>query len=99
MRFGKEVWSRYYQAQAQAKKEIRKAEKLGLENCPKELKQELESRKVANTVELGVIEIPVSQIVGTAAVDEKNLYSPDFLPVASADSPYAEQCASCIWTS
>ena len=91
MRFEKEVWTRYYQVCSQVKKDIRKAERLGLENCPKELKYELETKKVANTVELGVVEIPVKQIVGTATFDEKNLYSPDFLPVASADSPYAEQ--------
>lgn len=91
MRFEKEVWTRYYQVCSQAKKDIRKAERLDLENCPKELKYELETRKVANIVELGVVEIPVKQIVGTATFDEKNLYSPDFLPVASADSPYAEQ--------
>ena len=91
MRFEKEVWTRYYQVCSQAKKDIRKAERLGLENSPKLLKNELENRKVANTVELGTIEIPVRQIIGTATFDEKNLYSPDFLPIASADSPYAEQ--------
>ena len=91
MRLEKEVWFSYHQACAQAKKDIRKAERLGLENCPKELKHELETRKVANTVELGTIEIPVDQIVGIAALEEKNLYSPDFLPAASATSPYAEQ--------
>lgn len=91
MRFKKEVWTRYYQVCSQAKKDIRKAERLGLENSPKLLKNELETRKVANTVELGTIEIPVSQIIGTATLDEKNLYSLDFLPVASADSTYAEQ--------
>lgn len=90
MRFENEVWLRYHQVHAQAKKEVRKAEDLGLENCPKELKNELENRKIENTVDLGIIEIPVNQIVGTAVFDEKDLYSPDFLPIASADSPFAE---------
>lgn len=91
MRFEKEVWSRYHQVHAQAKKEARMAENNGFEKCPRELKNELESRKIANTVTLGTIVIPVNQIVGTSVFDEKNLYSPDYLPMASADSPFAEQ--------
>lgn len=90
MRFEKEVWSRYHQVHAQAKKETRMAEKIGMDKCPRELKVELESRIIAQTVELGMVEIPVNQIVGTSAFDEKNLYSPEFLPVASASSSFAE---------
>lgn len=91
MRFEKEVWYRYHQVHGMAKKEARKAEKMGLERCPKELKHQLENKKIANTVELGTVEIPVNQIVGTAVLDEKNLYSPNFLPISSTNSPYAEQ--------
>ena len=91
MRFEKEVWYRYHQVHGMAQKEARKAEKMGLERCPKELKHQLENKKIANTVELGTVEIPVNQIVGTAVLDEKNLYSPNFLPISSTNSPYAEQ--------
>ena len=91
MRFEKEVWYRYHQVHGMAQKEARKAEKMGLERCPKELKYQLENKKIANTVELGTVEIPVNQIVGTAVFDEKNLYSPNFLPISSTNSPFAEQ--------
>lgn len=91
MRFEKEVWYRYHQVHGMAQKEARKAEKMGLEGCPKELKYQLENKKIANTVELGTVEIPVNQIVGTAVFDEKNLYSPNFLPIYSTNSPFAEQ--------
>ena len=43
MRFENEVWSRYHQVHAQAKKEARMAENNGFEKCPRELKNELES--------------------------------------------------------
>ncbi len=91
MRFEKEVWYRYQQVHGMAQKEARKAERMGIEKCPKELKHQLENKKIANTVELGIIEIPVDQIVGTAVFDEKNLYSPNFLPISSTNSPFAEQ--------
>ena len=68
MRFEKEVWYRYHQVHGMAQKEARKAEKMGLERCPKELKYQLENKKIANTVELGTVEIPVNQIVGTAVL-------------------------------
>lgn len=89
MGFEKEVWYRYHQVHAIAQKEARKAEKDGLECSPKQLKHVLENRELADNVELGTIEIPVDAIVGTANFDENDLYSPNFYPIASINSPYA----------
>ena len=91
MGFEKEVWYRYHQVHAIAQKEARKAEKAGLECSPKQLKHVLENRELADNVELGTIEIPVDAIVGTANFDENDLYSPNFHPIASINSPYASE--------
>lgn len=91
MRFEKEVWTKYSQVHGLAKRAVRRAEKEGIEVYPRELKYDLDKGKVANTVELGVISIPVNRIIGTSVFDEKDLYSPDFLPLASESSPFAEE--------
>lgn len=91
MRFEKEVQVRYSQAHALAKKSVRMAEKSGIEVYPRELKYDMFDTKVDRVEELGTIEIPVDSIIGTAVFNEKGLYSPDFMPIASEDSPFAEQ--------
>ena len=76
----KDVWCQYYQVHAMAKKEVRKAEKAGQDSSPMQLKDMLENREIIDNVDLGTIEIPVDSIVGTAAFDENDLYSPGFNP-------------------
>lgn len=89
MKFEKEVWARYSQVHSLAKKNARKAERNGMERFPKFLKNELNGMNAENTVDLGTIAIPVNRIIGTATFEEGDLYSPDFLPLASMNSPYA----------
>ena len=91
MRFQKEVQQRYLQVHQLAKRSVRKAERKRKETYPRELKYDMDKRTTVGSMELGVVEIPVDQIVGTAVFDEKDLYSPDFMPVASASSPFAGQ--------
>lgn len=91
MQFQKEVWARYSQVHSQAKREVRIAEKEGMETYPRELKYDLDRTQIENTVELGTLEIPVNRIVGTSVFDEKDLYSPNFLPIASVSSTFAEE--------
>lgn len=85
------VWTRYSQVHSLAKKAVRLAEREGVEVYPKELKYALDRTRVAGEKDLGKLEIPVNRIIGTAVFDEKDLYSPDFLPLASADSPFARE--------
>lgn len=91
MRFQKEVQQRYLQVHQLAKRSVCKAERKRKEASPRELKYDMDKSATVDSIELGVVEIPVNQIVGTAVFGEKDLYSPDFMPVASANSPYAEQ--------
>ena len=91
MNFQKDVWAHYSQVHSLAKCAVRTAEKEGIEVYPRELKYDLDRTKVADTVALGTIDIPVNRIVGTAVFDEKDLYSPDFLPIASVNSGFAEE--------
>lgn len=91
MRLEKEVRFSYRQARRTAVKEIRKAEKVGMESCPKDLKNVIGDIKIAKTVDLGILEIPVDQIVGASVFEDKRLYSPDFLPAAAENSLYADQ--------
>lgn len=91
MRFEKEVHVRYSQVQAFAKRSVRVAKKTGAAVCPRELKYDMNDIKVASIAELGTVEIPVESIIGTTVMNEKGLYSPDFMPIASAGSPYAAQ--------
>lgn len=91
MHFQSEVWTRYSQVHSLAKRAVRLAEKEGIEVYPRELKYDLDRTKVADTIEMGVLEIPVNRIIGTAVFDEKDLYSPDYLPLASSNSIFAAE--------
>lgn len=91
MSFYKEVRACYSQVHSLAKRSVRNAEKKSEETYPRELKYDMDKTKIEDTIELGTIKIPVSQIIGTAAFDEKDLYSPEFMPVSSANSPFADQ--------
>lgn len=91
MKFYREVRASYSQAHNQAKRSVRRAEKESSETCLQQLKFDMDQTQSNDSVELGIIDIPVSQIVGTAVFDEKDLYAPDFMPIASASSPYAAQ--------
>lgn len=91
MQFEKEVQVRYSQVQALAKRSVRVAQKTGAAVSPRELKCDMSDVKVASVVELGTVEIPVESIIGTTVMNEKGVYSPDFMPIASVGSPYAAQ--------
>lgn len=88
MSFYREVRASYSQANHLAKRSVRRAERESSETCLQQLKYDVDQ---TTGVELGIIEIPVSQVVGTAVFDEKDLYAPDFMPIASAGTPFAEQ--------
>lgn len=91
MRFQTEVRVRYSAAQNEARRLIRKNETNGIVNELPALADVLKEEKTAGEVELGVYEIPVNQIVGIAADDEKEYYTSDFLPLPSVNSDFAEK--------
>lgn len=91
MHFQFETNLRYRAAQKMALKQMKKNEKLGERMNPQELNMILGEYSEATRVELGVLEIPVDQIVGVADSTGMNLYASDFMPVSTANSSYAGQ--------
>ena len=90
MRFQKEVWETYSTAQNYARRVIRRNERNGIVNVLPALADVLEGEATSGKLELGVLEIPVDQIVGIATESGKENYTSDFLPVPSVKSDFAE---------
>ena len=86
MRFQTEVWERYSVSQNRAKRMVRR----GAEMTLPVFESVLEKTKVAGEMDLGVVEIPVNQIVGIASDSDRENYASDFLPLPSIKSEYAE---------
>ena len=91
MRFEKEAWERYSVYQNQAKRIARKnsadVEKAALPL----LKTVLDTYNVAGETDLGVVKIPVKQIVGVVAEEDRDAYVSDFFPLPSVNSEFAEK--------
>ena len=81
----------YGSCQKAAQKQQKKDEKQGEGLNPKELNTIVNEDMVADKVELGVMEIPVDQIVGVADDVDKELYASNFMPLSPAKSAYADQ--------
>ena len=91
MRFEKEAWERYSVVQNQAKRVVRKGAFDGKDTALPVLESVLDQNKVAGEVDLGVVDIPVNQIVGIASDSDRDIYTSDFLPLLSIKSEFAEQ--------
>lgn len=91
MRFEKEVRQQYMIANDKAARAQRDAEKQAEIKHPVVLEKMLDRQKVAYEIDLGTLEIPVNQIVGFAADDQKELlYASNFMPLSSAETLFAE---------
>lgn len=56
---------------------------------PQVLDEVLEGRMTAGQVDLGIIEIPTDQIVGTKAQGRRSAFAGNFMPLIDADSEFA----------
>ena len=90
MRFQTEVWERYADSQNRAKRALRKATAKGSDVKLPVLNDILDRSKMADIVELGIVEIPVNQIVGVGIDTDSDIYTRDFLPLPSVQSEFAE---------
>lgn len=90
MRFQTEVWERYSDSQNRAKRVMRKGAANGTDTALPALYDVLDSNKMAGEVDLGVVNIPVNQIVGVIVDSYRDVYTRDFLPLPSVKSPFAE---------
>lgn len=92
MKFARDVHEHYQKAYALATRSQKKHKKMGLTACPVSMDNVLDNKLVSYRLDLGVIEIPTSLIVGVAEATEKaTLYTKDFLPVSIPKSQFAEQ--------
>ena len=89
MRFEKEAWERYSVYQNQAKRIARKnSANVEMVALPL-LKTVLDTYNVAGETDLGVVKIPVKQIVGVVAEEDRDAYVSDFFPLPSVNSEFA----------
>lgn len=91
MQFRTEARFLYYSAHNQGKKNRRKSVRHGANPYLKELGSFLDESMVAGKVELGIMEIPVEQIVGTATANDAEFYTCDFMPLPPLGSEFADQ--------
>ena len=91
MRFEKEAWERYSVYQNQAKRIARKnSANVEMAALPL-LKTVLDTYNVAGETDLGIVKIPVKQIVGVVAEEDRDAYVSDFFPLPSVNSEFAEK--------
>lgn len=92
MNYKREVHELYQQAYAKAASSIERAKKKGLPVYPVDLNRLMENRMISHRLDLGIMEIPTSLIVGVAETSEKSaLYTKEFLPVSAPKSEFADQ--------
>lgn len=93
MRFETEAWDLYSIAQNKARRTVRKNIAKGVEAKLPVLESVLDQENVAREVDLGIVNIPVDQIVGVASDIDRDTYVADFLPIPSIQSEYAQKWA------
>ena len=93
MRFQTEVLDRYSEAQNQARRTVRKSVAKGIEAKLPVLESVLAQENITGEVDLGVVNIPVDQIIGIASEIDRDTYVADFLPIPSIQSEYAQKWA------
>lgn len=91
MHFEAEAQALYHQVHGLAQRNKRKAAKQGMNPYLTEMDTCLVDMVTAEKVDVGVLEIPVNQIVGNAAGLDKYLYESGFLPLSPIGSEYAGQ--------
>ena len=90
MGFEKEVMQQYIIANDKAARAQRSSAKQPPIKNPVVLEKILDRNKVAYKIELGVLEIPMNQIVGIAAADQRELlYASNFMPLSKANTEFA----------
>lgn len=94
MRFQKEVYEKYLSCLAKGKHVAARISHYDRYQCPAELTAMLRASKLTNTEELGVLEIPVSKIVGIASICGKESYAGDFLPIVSPKNSFVDAWCS-----
>ncbi len=89
-----EAMSQYASALKQGRKTYKEALLRGRYPYPQVLDEIISDSMVAGQTELGVMEIPIDQIVGTKTAGRRSAFSADFLPLLDPDSEFAGKWVS-----
>ena len=84
-----EAMSQYASALKQGRKSYKEALVRGRYPYPQVLDEIISDSMVAGQTELGVMEIPIDQIVGTKTAGRRSAFSADFLPLLDPDTEFA----------
>lgn len=68
---------------------VRRDKARGRSPYPPALDDILGEDKYANTMKLGIAEIPISEIAGTRAAERQNAFASNFMPILDADTEFA----------
>ncbi len=79
----------YEKARKLGLKAMKKDKSEGRSPYPVALEDILGEDKDANTMKLGIAEIPLSQIVGTRNADRQNAFASNFMPILDTDTEFA----------
>ena len=88
--FYAEARALYANVYTQAQKTVESFQKESANPYQMNMENEVDDGAIAQKVDLGVLEIPVRQIVGVASTDPDMEYTFDFKPLARTDSDFAE---------
>lgn len=87
--FTTEARDLYACAYANARKTVNDFQKMSADPYLNEMYNEVDDSTVAERMDLGILEIPVRQIVGSASDFPEMQYTYDFMPLADANSEFA----------
>ena len=88
--FYNEARDLYTKANARAKKTVNDFCKLSADPYLNAMENTLDEGSIAERVDLGILEIPVRQIVGSVSDSDEVLYTYDFMPLAEDASEFAD---------
>lgn len=80
----------YATVHAQAKKTVNDFQKMSADPYLNDMDNEVDDSTITQKVDLGILEIPVRQIVGVASTYPDMEYTYDFKPLAQTNSEFAE---------
>ena len=92
MKLDKEIKEQYQKAYAFATRDQQRDKKIGLSTGPVVLEEILDESMISDKLDMGILDVPTTMIVGSAHRTESNaLYTKDLLPLSTPSSPCAEQ--------
>ena len=86
-----EAVSQYANALKQGRKSYKEALVRGRYPYPQVLDEILDEHMVTGRVDMGVIEVPTEQVVGTKSAGRRSAFASDFMPLLDMDTEFAPE--------